>query len=261
MTILPSSSPWLLERVVGPLISAVVLVAAVILMSRFFGPLPIAVNQTVAQRMTTFYVTGESEITTVPDQAEVSLGISSTESTVAAAQERANQVIATLTEQLVGLGIDKMDIRTENYSINPNYDFNEGSQRITGYQVNANLRVKVTDFSKLNQAIDAATAAGANQVGGIQFTLSDTKMDELKTTARKEAVADAKANAQELASISGIKLGAIVDIQESTGPDYMPMYRELSVAQGGSADLAAPTEIQPGSTTYQYTVTLSYQTL
>lgn len=255
---------WSIERILGPLLSAVVLVAGTILASRVLGPLPIAVNQTVAERPTTFNVTGTSEITTVPDQVEVNLGVNVQQPTVAGAQDEANQVINSITEQLLSLGIEKEDIKTQNYSINPQYDFSEGgNQRILGYQVNANLRVKLTDFANLNQAIDVATTNGANQVGGIQFTLSEEKEEELKKEARKEAITDAKENAQELATIAGLRLGNLVDVQEGTSEPPVMFSREamsFDMAAGG-VEPSVPTDIQPGSTTYTYRVTLSYQTL
>lgn len=256
---------WPVELVVVPLITALAIVAGIMVASKLFGPLPLAINQTVAQRPNTFNVTGTSEIQAEPDQVEVSLGVTASKPTVEAAQEEVNQVSAAIIEQLTTtLGVDKEDMKTENYSVNPEYDYQSSTQRITGYQVNTSVRVKLTDFSKLNQAIDLATANGANQVNGVQFTLSEEKEEESKKEGRKEAIADARENAQELAAISGLRLGNIVDVQEYMDTPYAPMYREMSAVanpmMGG--DMAqSKTDIQPGTTTYTYNVTLSYQTL
>jgi uncharacterized protein YggE len=110
--------------------------------------------------------------------------------------------------------------------------------------------------------IDAATALGANQVGGIQFTLSDEKTKQIKQEARAKAIEDAKQNAMELSRLSGVKLGRVVNViegQQYNDPrPYMSMDKAFATAEGAGGE---PTNIQPGTTNYTYTVTLEYETL
>lgn len=228
---------------------------------KFVGPIPLSISSTVAQKQNLFTSTGEAEIETIPDQAEVSLGINVQQATVALAQDEANGVINSISERLKSMGIKKEDIKTQNYSIYPDYNYNDGDRKISGYRVTANLAVKLTDFEKLNAVIDMATAEGANQVGGINFSLSKEREDELKKQAREEAIEDAKNSAEELARLSGVKLGKVVDVSESRSGSYpVPMYAKAEVmmmdAAGGEA-----TSVEPGSATYSYSVTLSYETL
>ncbi|MDQ3008049.1 MAG: SIMPL domain-containing protein [bacterium] len=236
--------------------------AAVVVVTRLLGGPALSISQITTNKQTTFDVTGESKVSTVPDQAEVTLGIAVTETTVKAAQDRANTIINGINEQLGSLGIEKKDIRTENYSLYPNYDYQSGNnQRITGYTVNANLVVTMTDFAKLNQAIDLATGAGANQIGGITFSLSDDKKSETEETARKEAIENAKDKAQELSSLAGMRLGKIINVYETPADSgvYPQMFRDAAMAEGAGG--GAPTNVEPGSTNFVYTVTLSYETL
>jgi uncharacterized protein YggE len=237
---------------------------AVVMVTRLAGGPSLAVNQVTTNKMSTFDVTGETKIDTIPDQAEISLGITVNETTVKAAQDKANSVINTINEQLGQMGIEKADIKTQNYSLYPNMDYQPGSgQRITGYSVNANLVITVSDFAKVNQAIDMATAAGANQIGGITFSLSDEKLAETEEQARREAINNAQEKAKELASLAGMRLGKIVNVYESPNPTDMTYARPMAVdamfkeGSGGGA----PTNVEPGSTSYSYTVTLSYETL
>lgn len=249
------------------LIAVVVLTGAgavtLVTVMRFTGPLPLSINSTISQKETLFVSQGQSELEVVPDEARVSLGISVQMATVAPAQERANQVINSITARLAELGIEKEDIKTSNYSIYPNYDYSAGTNRIIGYNISSNLEVTISDFEKLNSVIDIATSEGANQVGGVQFTLSKEKEAELKKEARQEAIKDAQESAQELARLSGIRLGRVVDVVESRNDLWpvMPMYRgaELMMAKdaGGAIE---QTSIEPGSTTYTYSVSLSYET-
>ncbi len=249
----------LLKRLLLVATASATAVIAVILISRLIGPLPLTVSQTVTQKESAFTVTGESEIATTPDQASVNVGVQVNRSTVAQAQTEANTIIAAVTDAVKGLGVEQDDIKTTNYTIYPEYSW-EGVRQITGYNVSASLLVKTEDFARLNQIIDAATTAGANEVSNIQFELSKEKREELVKQAREEAISDAKQNAQELAGLAGMRLGKIVNVSEVTPNNYMPMPYS-AMAREGMGGGSGETNIEPGSTTYTYTVTLSYETL
>lgn len=233
-------------------------VLALVLITKYVAPIPLSVNQTTTQKESAFNVTGKSTITTAPDKAIVTLGVSQSGTDLKQVQSNANGIMNSLQQKLTDLGIKKEDIKTQNYSINPNIDYRQPNQTITGYSVNITLAINVTDFTKINQVIDTATATGANQVNGVQFTLSDPKQQEVQTQARKEAIEDAKRNASELSHLAGMRLGRIINVSEGTvSPPGPIMYaaKEMSANAGGT-----PTDIQPGSTAYTYQVTLSYET-
>ncbi|HAV14779.1 MAG TPA: hypothetical protein DCX25_00390 [Candidatus Pacebacteria bacterium] len=231
-----------------------------VLLSRIIGPLPFAITQTTTTKQSTFDVSGEGKVTTAPDKGVMSLGVTVNESTVKQAQDKANTIINAVTAALGKLGIEKKDIQTDNYSLYPNYDYQAGGQKITGYQVNATLTVSVTDFAKLNQAIDAATQAGANQVGGVSFTLTDDKKKDVEDQARKLAIDHAKEKAGSLAKLAGMRLGRIVNVVEQPASRPYPVLLKSAGGGLGGGPESKTTNIEPGSTTYQYTVTLSYET-
>lgn len=237
-------------------------IVTTVLVARAFGPLPISVSSTVSSQQNLFTAEGRSEITTIPDQATVTLGIDIGRPTVAQAQNDANEVMNSISEGLKELGIEDEDIATQNYNIYPDYNFEPGQRQISGYRVNANLVVTVDEFENLNSAIDIATSLGANQVGGINFTLSKDREDELRKQAREEAIANAKESAQELARLSGVRLGKVINVEESKGtPMYPQPFAARDVAVLSVEPESAPTNIEPGSSTYTYTVFLSYETL
>lgn len=235
-----------------------------IVVIKVLGLPSVSINQISTNKQSTFDVTGESKITTIPDQAEVRLGFTINSPTVKQAQDQANSTINAINAELQKLGIEKADIKTEAYSLYPNYDYSTGNgQRIIGYSVNTSLVVTMTDFAQLNQAIDAATAAGANQIGGISFTLSDEKKAEVEKQARQEAIDDAQAKAKELAGLAGMRLGKIVNIYEMPAMDgqLYPMAESALMNRAMGDAGGAPTNVEPGSTSYSFSVTLSYETL
>ncbi len=236
-------------------------VLAVVLVTRFVSPIPLSITQTTTEKSAAFSASGTSSISTIPDKVEITMGVSRREADIQQAQTRANEIINKINSDLQGLGVAKEDIKTQNYSIYPIYDFQSGSQRITNYSVDVSLTVSLTDFEKLNTVVDMATAAGANQVSGIQFKLSEEKERQIKEQARAEAIEDAKANAQELARLAGMKLGKVVNVIEDQGVGGPLPYLAADAAMGRGGGAGAPTNIEPGSTSYDYTVTISYETL
>ena len=246
-------SDWVVK-----LAATVILVLAAVFAYGKMGP-GIPISSVVSQKQDFFTVEGVGKVTVVPDTAIVELGINVQNPTVKSAQTQANTVIKDITSALKDLGIDSQDLKTSNYSIYPQYDYTAGRNRITGYQVNVSLTVKVRDIDKVNQVIDAATAKGANTIGGILLTVDETKQKQLKQQAREEAVKEAKTKAESLARAAGLSLGKIVNVQESDSLDPRPMlYAKLApeVGLGGAGD----TSIQPGSTDITSSVTLFYET-
>lgn len=221
------------------------------------GPIPFSVSTVSTVKNDVFTVSGEGKAVVKPDIAYVTVGIQANGSTVKSVQTQINTTINKVIAALKSLGIDEKDIKTTNYNINPTYDWTSGRQRITGYNASTNLQVKVRDLDKINDCIDQATAAGANQVGGIAFDVDDKSAAEEE--ARKEAVAEAKKKAQEAAQITGFKLGKIINYTENTGGYPRPIVAYDQMKLSAPALAGGGTEVQPGSSEITVNVTLSYQ--
>jgi hypothetical protein len=220
---------------------------------KWMGALPISVTTTAKQ--TTFDVTGEGKVVVVPDQAEMSLGIQKTGASVADVQKQVNTTMDELTKQLKGLGIADSDIKTTSYNVYPNYQPGKAGQ----YSVAAQVSVKTKDFAVASKVLDLAGTLSLNQVGGIQFSLSDELKDKTTKEARSQAIDAAKKKATELAGLSGMTLGRIVNVSEGMGSVPRPI---MHAAQAKSADAvaSAPTPVEPGTNEVDVTVTLSYET-
>jgi uncharacterized protein len=235
--------------------------------TKLVGPIPFAVNSTNTATTDVFQSTGVGKASAAPDQAVINLGITTQGTTVEQAQTQANQASNKIIEALKEQGINEDDIKTTNYSINPNYSFTGENQRITGYSVSQNFEVEAP-IGKTNQVVDSATAAGANNVGGITFKLNDKRQEELKNEARKEAVEKAKASAEGLAKAAGVKLGKIINVTESSAGTPVPMpfgAATKSIDQANAEDvlIEAPervSSITPGESNVEVIVTLTYQT-
>jgi uncharacterized protein YggE len=166
---------------------------------------------------------GHGEARAVPDTAMLSAGVSAQAPTAAAAlaanTTRMQSVLAALKKQ----GVPEKDIQTSNFSISPQYANGNGeAPRITGYQANNQVEVRLEDVSKLGVTLDALVTAGANQMNGVSFSIrNDTT---LLADARVAAVAEARLKAETFAKAAGVGLGSILSIGEGGNEGPRPMY-------------------------------------
>lgn len=243
--------PHIFSAIFSPLIFFILLFTYV----KLAGPIPFSINSVTTQKTDTFQVTGEGKAEVKPDNATVRAGVQVNAATEKEAKDQMNSAINKVTAAIKALGIAESDIKTDNFNINPNYDYSQGAQKINGYSGNTNITIKVKDVTKVNQVIDTATANGANVIGGAQFDNVDKTAAE--NEARVKAVADARAKAQNAARVAGFTLGKLLNYQETTGANNPRPYM-MAKAQD-SAQAAPPTQIEPGTNEVNLTVTLSYE--
>ena len=186
----------------------------------------------------TLSVVGTGSITTTPDSARLSAGVTTQGSTASEAMDANGKAMAKVINALKDAGIASKDLQTEFVSVNPRYD--DGGQAITGYNASNSVAAVVRGLSDVGDVIDAAVAAGANNVSGP--SLAREEQDELYRDALEKAVANAREKAQALASAAGVTLGAIKSLDEnvqSGGPVVYEAY---------AAKLDSATPIEPGTT-------------
>ncbi|MFL6406579.1 MAG: SIMPL domain-containing protein [Nitrososphaeraceae archaeon] len=104
---------------------------------------------------------------------------------------------------------------TSSFSISPNYNYSQPSSttsRITGFTVSNLIQIQSTNINNTSKWIDVAITAGANTVDRINFALSDKELEETKNNLIKQAMQDARAKADIVASSAGMKLVGIRSI-------------------------------------------------
>lgn len=210
-----------------------------------------------------FTVSGEGKVKATPDFATVTVGVTAKAPTQQEAQNLLNGNINKVISSIKALGIADKDIKTENYNIYPEYgDIRVMSTApapldengITGYNANTNITVTLDDPKLADKVIDAATANGANQVGGVNYQVKDK--ENALNEARTMAVADAKKKAEAAAKSAGFRLGKITSYSESEGGGYpIPYMAKAEDARGGGT----PTQTQPGEDELTMIVTISYE--
>ncbi|MBN9554673.1 MAG: SIMPL domain-containing protein [Alphaproteobacteria bacterium] len=194
---------------------------------------------------------GHGEARAVPDTAMVSAGVHAQAPTAAAAlaanTTRMQAVMAALKKQ----GVPDKDIQTSNFSISPQYANGNGeAPRITGYQANNQVEVRLEDVKKVGTVLDALVSAGANQMNGLSFSIRDDAA--LLAKARSAAVEEARLKAETFAKAAGVSLGAILSISESGGGmPPRPMYAAPMMVR----DKAVPVALGEQSVDADITIT------
>lgn len=163
--------------------------------------------------LTGIVVTGSGTVYGEPDVATVELGFVAVAADVRQALTEADAVLGAIQQAVVASGVQAGDVRTTGFYVwrEQMYD-RDGNPGEVRFQVRHAYQVTVRDVAKLGDVISAAVDAGANEVGGIQMSVSDPTA--LAGAARELAMADARAKAAELAALGGVGLGAPIGIGE-----------------------------------------------
>jgi uncharacterized protein len=190
-------------------------------------------------------VQGTASVESVPDRAELSFGVESqgatARSALAANAAEMRRVLAALK------AAGATNVKTQYVSLSPRYTERNEAE---GFSATNSVSATVRPIARAGAVIDAAVAAGANQVSGPSLSSGD--QTALYRQALKSAVENARATAQALASASGLSLGRVTAIVEGGGaPEPLPF-----AAANKAMDESTP--IDPGTEKVGATVTVTF---
>ncbi len=187
----------------------------------------------------TISVSGTGSVSVDPDTAVVNLGIQVTAGTGAEAMAQVNGDATALTEALVAAGIAEEDIQTSGLSLYSTTG--DDGVTVTGYNASLTVNVTVRDIESVGPTIDAAQQAGGEgfTIGGVSFSFADP--ESVLEQARIDALANARAKAEQYAAAAGVELGAIVSISEMTSspPILYAAAADMAVAESAGPPISA----------------------
>ncbi len=262
---LSSESKYILFKT--SILSAIFTVLLLMLVNYFFNhSWNFFVNSAIKTQ--TFQAQGTGTVTGTPDQGNISFTVTKTAPALATAQQQANTSMNSIVTDLQKAGIAKKDIQTSNYNSSPNYNDDNAvvynpqqSQTIVSYTVSEDVNITLHDNEQANKVIDTATKDNAENISGPNLTFSDAKQQQLEDQARTQAITNAKQKAQSLASAAGIRLGRVINVQDTPATPIYPFRPVMMDAKSPTAAGASiPTQINPGQNSVTATITLTYQT-
>lgn len=210
-------------------------------------------------RVTT--VTATAKMLVKPDVAQLRVGvITQPQPTASQAVAKGNDLMNKVTTAIKQAGVKAENLQTTVYNLTPTYSYGtDGVQKLQGYNLYQELQVKVyqQDLDKISAILTAATTAGANQVGDIQFVIDNP--DKIKQSAEDEAIKMAQAKAKHLEKVTHINLGKIIDIvEDQNNPQPQPLYSSYGMG-GAPTDKAVAPSIEVGQNEISVTVGLVYE--
>ena len=208
----------------------------------------------------TLSVTGTAEVNVAPDICYLSFGVQTRDpkSATAAYKANAGQMDAVIAAVKTA-GIPAKDIQTANLNLAPQYRYEEKPSRrlFDGYLVTHSLNVKVRDLAKVSSVLDAAVSAGATEVGSVSFTVENPK--KYTADARVEALKAARAKAEKIAEVAGVKLGRPLSISENEPGGWGRYYAQANVALDRAESASMEMPLEPGEMKLTHTVNITYE--
>lgn len=198
--------------------------------------------QTGSRELTKVMVVGDSIVQAKPDTATLHLAVvTQAKRAIDAQQENAtkSEAVVRALKNAAGAGAE---VKTSGYTIQPMRVYREGQPpSITGYEARNSVMVVMSDLTKIGPVIDAASAAGVNDIGGISFTLRNDR--PTRDQALSEATREALGKAQVIARALGGRVVRIVEVVEEGVQRPRPVYDEMMQMRGAVAAAATPIEV------------------
>lgn len=200
-------------------------------------------------------VSGKGELRAAPNEAEITVGVVTQDTSAAQAMEKNNNAVQQLLVALEEMGIARRDIRTTSFNVSPQYNYDREGRlppEIIGYQASNQVQVKVRELEQLGTLLDQLIQQGANQVHGVQLSVRDEqqRLDEV----RQQALNDARRKAELYAKAAGARLGRVLLVEETPQGFSGPMPRQHFAAEARAA--AVP--IAPGEQTLEVDVQVTF---
>lgn len=217
-----------------------------------------AISQNGSEKDTesTISMSGYAEQKVVPDTATLRIGVVVQSATAKEASDENAALMSAVIAELKAIGLQDREMQTSYVSVYPVYNYDK-EQTITGYSASNSVQITTTNLDKLSEIIDRSTAAGANEIGSISFSVSDDMQKQLREDLMNEAVADASLKASTLAKSLGVEITGVQtsSISENSGPR---VYYEYDMVAAEEASGAVSTPIQPGESTVSMSVQVTY---
>lgn len=197
---------------------------------------------------------GDATVYRAPDRATISLGAVAESMTSEKAQSDLNATMERVLAAIRAVGGDGLVVQTQGLSLSPKMTYEpDRAPKTIGYIASNTLSIRVDDLSKCGKLIDAAVAAGANQLNGITFSLRDER--EARSAALAEAARNARAEAGVLAEALGLRLGAVIEASVGT-PQVVPIFARSAGLRMEAA--MAPTPVEAGDVAVNASVTVVF---
>lgn len=207
---------------------------------------------TTTENATTIDVTGTAQVSTDADLALVFVSVTARADSADRARTRVAGDVGRMRSALRDGGVLDDSVTTASFRISPRFDTGERESQIVGYDAVHAFRIEVPP-DRAGEVIDLAVSNGADEVDGVQFTLTDETRASLREQALTSAVEAARADADTIATAADLSITGVKHVSTSGG--FTPVF-DARVEQSGGG--GAATILEPGPVTVEATVSVTY---
>ncbi|KAF2511520.1 MULTISPECIES: SIMPL domain-containing protein [Flavobacterium] len=190
-------------------------------------------------------VNGEGKVKVAPDQVCISATVETKGNNAKDVKKQNDEKMDAVLKFIKKMNIPTADFKTKQVALNPQYDY---EKKKTSYNATQTVEIVVKDLSKYDELMEGLVQQGINRIDRVSFESS--KEAQLQAEARKLAMKDAKAKAEDYVSVLGQKIGKAFTISDNSQvyhpqPVYAAMrMKESADSMGASNETLAIGEIE-----------------
>jgi len=179
-------------------------------------------------------VAGEGKVKVVPDQAFISVSVETKGNNAQDVKKQNDIAVEKVVQFIRKSKLPAADVQTKRISLNPQYDYDKKKYN---YLATQTIEILLKDLNLYDGLMEGLVDSGINKISTVEFRSSQIEIH--KTAARKLAMKDAKARAEDYVSVLGQKVGKAFTINDNSQVDYprpmmYAMKSEMADATGGA---------------------------
>jgi len=222
----------------------------------------LATAQTPAQP-SVIVAQGEAVVKAAPDQAWATIAVETRDAKAPEARRLSAVAMTSVMAALKTAGLPADAIKTIGFSLNPDYEYVNGRQRMRGFVVSNQVQVRIDDVAKVADVLDAV--GGLALATSSTLTIANLRFDlknraQFERNALRSAVEDAMDNAKAMAAGAGVALGRISRIDQTGGfPKFQEMQQPMMAMRGAVDSVSVQTPISPSEIEIRAAVMLTVE--
>jgi uncharacterized protein len=191
----------------------------------------------------------------MPDLVRIRFRVARTEPTPAQAFAVTSEGVRLVRQALREHGVPDSGVDHSRMDLKSSWSHVNNERRFNGYHCQASFSVESRDLDDVQQLLVDVVAAGPNEIDGIDFDV--TTKAELRRAARRKAIEAARSKAELYAEAAGVRLGAIIHIDD-VDPENAGVERYKSHSSAGAASAE---DLAPGHIVVSASVALGFTIL
>ena len=189
-------------------------------------------------------VNGEGKVKVAPDQVCISATVETKGNNAKDVKKQNDEKMDAVLKFIKKMNVPTADFKTKQVALNPQYDY---EKKKTSYNATQTVEIVLKDLTKYDELMEGLVQQGINRIDKVSFESS--KVLQLQSEARKLAMKDAKAKADDYVSVLGQKVGKAFVISDNSQiyhpqPMYASMRMKEAADSGASNETLAIGEIE-----------------